>query len=143
MSDVEVARRKQPKPMVLLNPQLLEAQQVPKHRQNRLIILHDHRIDLTFEMATANKQDIKDIVLLRQIANRITKIDFLLQRLWGFTQDIRYHRWFELPCCSCPKDVEYGEPYIDPEIDDNCVLHGIHADQLIKFYYEELNNCVI
>ena len=131
------------RPMVLLNPALLEAQQVPKHKQNRLMCLHEHRIDLVFDMATLNEQDVNGILSLRQLAARITKIDFLLQRLWGFTQDIRYHRWFELPSCSCPKFAKYGEPYTNPEFDDSCVLHGIHTDQLIKFFYEEINNCVI
>lgn len=62
---------------------------------------------------------------IRRLDSIITQIEFQLQKLWGFPQDRNYHRWFDVPKCSCPKwdnaDNIGSEFRI---INPNCILHG-------------------
>lgn len=70
-------------------------------------------------------------------------IDFLLQRLWKFPQDERLHRWFELPKCTCPKNIKYGKPCKKPKFDNNCVLHGGLVTERIRCFQLEVSEVVI
>lgn len=62
---------------------------------------------------------------LKLISKLVTQIEFQLQKLWKFEQDQTFHKFWELPKCSCPKlDNEdlsgTGHRYIDT----NCIFHG-------------------
>jgi hypothetical protein len=62
---------------------------------------------------------------IRKISKIITQIDFQLQKLWKFELDESFHRWFELPKCSCPnldnsELVGSGSRIINPK----CIVHG-------------------
>jgi len=66
-----------------------------------------------------------DVERLRYFSKLITQIDFQLQKLWKFEQDITHHRFWELPKCDCPKSDNndvcgLGHRFIN----NNCVLHG-------------------
>lgn len=51
--------------------------------------------------------------------------EFKLQELWGFKRDINYHKWWNLPKCSCPKiDNEDTYPLGYYVLNSSCVLHG-------------------
>ncbi len=41
--------------------------------------------------------------LLAIIGKQLTQLEFHLQYLWGFDLNLSYHRFWELPQCSCPK----------------------------------------
>jgi len=55
----------------------------------------------------------------------IRQIDFLLQDAWGFSRDERYHQFWELPGCLCPKiDNEDRWPTGYYVINQECPIHG-------------------
>jgi len=61
----------------------------------------------------------------KTLQNVITNIEFELQDLWGFSRDIRYHKFWELPQCQCPKlDNEDRYPFGHYFINESCPLHG-------------------
>ena len=62
---------------------------------------------------------------IRRFAKIITQVEFQLQKLWKFNQNEDYHRWFEIPKCSCPKidNSDYlgsGYRVVNPD----CIVHG-------------------
>lgn len=62
---------------------------------------------------------------LRNGADTITQIEFMLQGAWGFTKDKNFHRWWEVPKCECPKldnAERYGTEYTITNKD--CPIHG-------------------
>lgn len=62
---------------------------------------------------------------IRRLDKIITQIEFRLQELWGFPQNRNYHRWFDVPKCSCPKwdnNDSLGSDF--RTINPNCILHG-------------------
>lgn len=55
---------------------------------------------------------------------KLTKIEFKLQKLWGFEKDARFHRFWETPKCQCPVlDNSDSYPY-RTIINSDCPLHG-------------------
>jgi len=40
---------------------------------------------------------------LVELAKQITNLEYVQQQLWGFPEDCSYHRWFDVPKCTCPK----------------------------------------
>jgi len=62
---------------------------------------------------------------LPELAAKITQLEFELQELWGFPQDIRFHRFWETPTCECPKmDNSDAYPSGYYSVAANCPLHG-------------------
>lgn len=62
---------------------------------------------------------------IRRLADRITRIEFIQQKLWGFTRDSTYHNWYNVPHCSCPKSdnaLRKGTAYQIKHLD--CIVHG-------------------
>lgn len=54
-----------------------------------------------------------------------TDLEFRLQKAWGFSQDINFHKFWERPRCTCPKmdnDDTYPYGYYTTSLD--CPLHG-------------------
>ena len=62
---------------------------------------------------------------IRRLDRIITQIEFQLQKLWGFPQNRNFHRWFDVPKCSCPKGDNADSLGSDFRIiNPNCILHG-------------------
>jgi len=40
---------------------------------------------------------------LRELADKITQNEFIIQELFNFDRDARFHRFWELPKCECPR----------------------------------------
>jgi len=56
--------------------------------------------------------------------------EYRLQALWGFPLDSKYHKFWEMPGCTCPKmdnDDAYPTGYYTRSGD--CPLHGEHTWQ--------------
>lgn len=62
----------------------------------------------------------------KRIGAIVQKIEFKLQRLWGFKQDPNFHSWFfRIPGCTCPKmdnQERIGTGYFIRTLD--CPFHG-------------------
>ena len=62
---------------------------------------------------------------LKKLANLVELVEYKLQSTWGFNIDKNYHRWFEVPKCSCPKmdNAQYiGLGY--KVINKECKIHA-------------------
>lgn len=63
--------------------------------------------------------------MLQIYAREITEIEYSLQEAWGFPRDAKFHRFWELPNCQCPKldnEERYGTDYYITS--SNCPIHG-------------------
>jgi len=62
---------------------------------------------------------------LKKLANLVELVEYKLQSTWKFNVDKNYHRWFEIPKCTCPKmdNAEYiGTNY--KVFNRNCKIHA-------------------
>ena len=71
----------------------------------------------------------KDELLTRAdydiISERVTELEFELQRLWGFSQDEEFHKyWLNIGSCSCPKMDNMDRLGYGRIINLGCPLHG-------------------
>lgn len=66
-----------------------------------------------------------DPAVLKDLAAKFQLLEFEQQRLWGFPQDARMHRWFEFPKCECPK-IDNQERYGTGMgvVYSTCPVHG-------------------
>lgn len=65
---------------------------------------------------------------LKELALDLQEVEFELQRLWGFTEDARYHKFWQYPKCTCPQmdnEDRYGTKY--KIVNQQCPLHGDKA----------------
>lgn len=62
---------------------------------------------------------------LKELAAQVTEIQYLLQSTWGLAQDKKYHKFWELPGCTCKVfeniNIYPSEEYIYSSI---CPIHG-------------------
>lgn len=66
-----------------------------------------------------------DSAMLKEYAKDLQALEFCIQGLFNFDEDARFHRFWEVPKCSCPKMDNadaWGTDY--SIVDKNCVLHG-------------------
>lgn len=102
-----------------LNEQLLTRQNV-WHNLEKIKQVHQTKLDI-FQMITEES----DPSILKDLANDITLCEYELQRLWGFPEDHKFHRFWLTPKCQCPRmdnEDNYGTGYY--VIVHNCPLHG-------------------
>ena len=111
---------------ITLNPSLLVRQGVDAKRLAELKRLHVLRARVIKEMA---KEKATDAFALQQQAAEVTRLDFELQKVWGFPQDEAFHYWYDLPHCTCPK-MDNRERYgIEGQriISEDCPIHAKKA----------------
>lgn len=106
---------------MMLNPVMVEKQGLSRKEQLKIIVLHEEKNRLIGEM-----RDATDNEKIRELADRITEVEYSLQKSWGFQLDANYHRWYDLPHCSCPKvDNEERWGTSQPGIyNADCIIHG-------------------
>lgn len=63
--------------------------------------------------------------LLKEYAAQLTLVEFEIQRLYGFPEDAKYHRFWETPKCKCPY-FDNRDRYLTGAhiIETSCPLHG-------------------
>jgi len=55
---------------------------------------------------------------------KLTDIEYNLQTLYGVPEDIKFHKFWNTPMCTCPKiDNIENYPSEDPFFDKNCPIH--------------------
>ena len=108
-----------------LNTRLAERQKLTAEDIELLKLSHIMR-DLIFKAMEAT--DDRDT--LRKLAQRFETLEYMQQELWGFEKDKRFHRWFEVPKCSCPKLDNQDWIGSDHDIVSlNCIIHGGKRDE--------------
>lgn len=107
------------KPVYMMNKRLLDQQNCWSNLED---IKEVHWLKLMFyEMI--NKTD--NPIELKDLVKDVEQCEFELQKLWKFTVDAKFHRWWEYPKCSCPKiDNNDNYPTGYYIIDLSCLLHG-------------------
>jgi len=82
--------------------------------------IHIERMKLEEQMENTN-----DPILLHKFAQKREQIEYRLQKVWGFPEDSNYHRWWEVPKCTCPRlDNLDNYPTKYRNIDLQCPVHG-------------------
>jgi hypothetical protein len=76
-------------------------------------------------------EETDDVKTLCELTHDVTLCEFMIQKLFRFSEDFKYHRFWEYPKCQCPKidniDIYPSESgYI---IDSRCVLHGRNVEE--------------
>jgi len=102
-----------------VSPMLLN-QKKAWHNLDKIKELHIERLSIYDDMILCT-----DNIKLKELANDVTKTEFKLQKLWGFPQDENFHRWFDVPKCTCPKmdnAERLGTEY--RIINEDCPIHG-------------------
>lgn len=103
-----------------LNGNLIAEQNISERDVGRLCRSHVLLHATLKEMETATLKD--DI---RRLANRVTRIEFIQQRLWGFKPDSTHHNWYTVPHCTCPKRDNAERKGTKYQIRDlSCIVHG-------------------
>ena len=60
---------------------------------------------------------------LAMCGQRMELIERELQGLWGFEQNVKYTKFWELPACTCPK-LDNSDPiYPHPIYNYKCIVH--------------------
>lgn len=80
-----------------LNKHLLDRQNCWLNLED-LIKTHKEKLDI-FDLM--DKTD--DRNELRELAGQVQDKEFELQRLWKFSIDAKFHEWYLVPKCTCPK----------------------------------------
>jgi hypothetical protein len=103
-----------------------------KGNEHNLEKLKETYIEL-FKIFEAMENTDKPIVLYR-LNQKIEKLEFKMQELWGFPQNADWHRyWFMCPKCTCPQMDNYdmigsGQRYYGV----NCPIHGVGMRQMLS-----------
>jgi len=86
------------KPVSVLNPRLIERQNIDKETLKELKLTHEDRARIFESMENTD-----DPAELKMYAEQFEALEFEQQRLWGFPQDRNFHCWYDVPKCACPK----------------------------------------
>ena len=106
--------------LYMINQNLVNRQKVSGENVKRIVKLQTIRkYFYDFIELSDDKEEI------RRLDRIITQIEFQIQKLWGFPENKNFHRWFDVPKCSCPKldnADSLGSKF--RTINPNCILHG-------------------
>lgn len=86
---------------VYLNYEMLKRQKCTSADIKGILRLAKKKRDLYKEMYTAALQN--DSRKLKKFAKEATEIEYAMQTHWHFKKDKRFHRFWEMPGCRCPK----------------------------------------
>jgi hypothetical protein len=115
----------------MLNQKLVEQQELSQHEVQYIETLHEVRLRHIGEMSFLDPKENQDQLL--ELAGKIRTLDFQLQEAWHFPQDENFHRFWELPHCSCPKmdnEDRWGTEYMIRSVE--CIFHGINPSILYR-----------
>ena len=105
---------------IVLNAALIRKQNLSVDDVEKIKQLHLERMKIEYRIEKSS-----DKLILKELSKKWTENQFLLQDAWGFKRDQNYHKFWEVPKCSCPKldnlDL-YPSAYYWRDV--NCVLHG-------------------
>lgn len=105
-----------------INPRLAARQGLTDLQIDELKDLHIKRCQLyerfTYFLTQENSY-------IPELLKEYTAGEFAMQRLWGFPEDANYHRFWDIPACTCPRmdnNERVGTPYHITS--SECPLHG-------------------
>jgi hypothetical protein len=107
-------------PISYINPHLCEKQGLTDETIKLICETHSVKHGLLVDM-----ENTEDVEALRELASQVEDVEYTLQELWGFERDSKYHRFWLLPKCSCPR-LDNEDRYATGVsiIDTDCIIHG-------------------
>lgn len=83
-----------------INPEMLTQQKISEDSEvfQKIKEAQAERISIFYQMEKTNDQK-----LLSKLDFAFTANEFYLQSLWGFEENIDFHKFWEAPKCICPK----------------------------------------
>lgn len=108
--------------VLVLNKRLID-QQNCWDKVSEIKALHERRLEVE-EWMSQLKED-SPIEHVEQYNNVWSGIQFQLQKAWGFTEDAKFHRFWDIPGCRCAKlDNNDSYPTGYYSISGGCNIHG-------------------
>lgn len=113
-----------------LNKVLVSSQNLLEEEVKEIESLHESRMDLEETMLRE-----EGVEALHALAKEWTVLQFRLQIAWGFAPDEKYHRFWEVPKCRCPK-IDNEEDYTTgfSIINASCPVHRLRGKEPINLY---------
>lgn len=113
---------------VYLNYEMLKRQKCTSTDIKGILKLAEEKRRLFAMMYTAALQN--NSRELKSLAKDVTEIEYMLQKLWHFKKNKKFHRFWEMPGCKCPKmDNAEAWPTGYYVYNGNCPIHG---KQMVK-----------
>ena len=84
--------------ILCLNSRLLEEKNIDEARLEKIKRAHIALYRTYQKMKKPISNDVQ-----QNLVKRCTRIEYILQDLWGFDRNRLFHNWFEVPGCNCPK----------------------------------------
>ena len=104
-----------------LNQNLVARNNVSYEAQLQLCELYDE-LDALLETSKVEGLARADYDI---ISDKVTELEFELQRLWGFPQDEEFHKyWLSVGSCSCPNMDNMDRLGYGRIINLGCPVHG-------------------
>lgn len=115
-----------------LNQLLIDKQGLNKEQVEKIKELHCKRFAVIDEMQTivdlvsdGTLDKVRLTIDLKDLAEKVTDLEYKLQEAWGFSQDKSFHDWYEVPGCECPKmDNRERKGTKFQVTNKSCPLHG-------------------
>lgn len=103
-----------------LNSSLVLKQGIDASELRHLKFLHAEKLKY-FDLM----RETDDRAKLKEYANEVQSIEFMMQKAWHFTEDSSFHEWYKVPKCTCPKmDNADSRGTKRRIIDMECPVHG-------------------
>ncbi len=117
--------------VIALNPELLLSKKITEEVFNKLKTTHIAK-EMLIELLQSNDLSPETEKVLLGTLGGIEACEFKLQKLWGFEQNKAYHKFWELPHCTCPKlDNIDSYPYMQ-HYSKSCPLHKYEYEKSIQ-----------
>lgn len=109
----------------MLNPKLLKQQGIDEKTEKLIIEKHKELYEIIEILDSLDYYDENNRLRIKELVKSIEIMEYSLQKLWKFTEDINYHtHWLKPKLCSCPKLDNYERLGYGRIIRSTCVLHG-------------------
>ena len=106
---------------IRLNERLILQQKLSEAEVEQILCIHEYKLTICTKMEALPPDNPK----VKAYAKRLEQLEFLLQDAWKFPRDANFHRFWEMPHCTCPKmDNEDAYPSDYYVLNLSCPIHG-------------------
>jgi len=101
---------------IIISRDFAKARGISKKRLKKIRKLHKKRLKIIDRMEKADPKT--DKVFLREMLQKLIKLDLKVQKLWNFEKSLSHLQWWrQVPHCNCPNPTFYG-------VSPSCPVHG-------------------
>lgn len=110
-------------PITRINPTLVAKQKLSDEVITKIVELHKERVMIEGQLALLASES-NHVGVMRFLVDWSNN-QYALQEAWGFQKDSRYHRFWDIPGCSCPRfDNSDRYPSLSYIYNEDCPIHG-------------------